>query len=176
MIKAGVLTISDKGFRGKREDTSGPLVAEILTRIGYKIEKQDVVPDDHERIAECLIEWVDKDSLRLIVTTGGTGVSPTDVTPEAMLKVIDYQIPGMAEAMRASSLVKTPHAMLSRALAGVRGCSLIINLPGSPDGAKENLAVVLPALKHALDKIAGDRSDCSKQGYEGIAPERSAPF
>ncbi|GAF84655.1 unnamed protein product, partial [marine sediment metagenome] len=115
---------------------------------------------DHEKIAECLVEWVDEDGLRLIVTTGGTGVSPTDVTPEAMLKVIKYQIPGMAEAMRAVSLRKTPHAMLSRAMVGVRGNSLIINVPGSPDGARENLDVILPALNHALEKIAGDPSDC----------------
>ncbi len=160
MIKAGVLTISDKGFRGQRKDKSGPLVAEILTGAGYTVEKQGTVPDDHEKIAECLLEWVDEDSLRLIVTTGGTGVSPTDVTPEAMLKVIKYQIPGMAEAMRAVSLRKTPHAMLSRAMVGVRGSSLIINVPGSPVGARENLNVILPALDHALEKIAGDPSDC----------------
>ena len=163
MIKAGVLTISDKGFRGQRRDTSGPLVAEILTKAGYMVEKQGIAPDDHEKIAECLTEWVDKDGLRLIVTTGGTGVSPTDVTPEAMVKVIEYEIPGMAEAMRAESLRKTPHAMLSRAMAGVRGSSLIINLPGSPDGARENLAVLLPALKHALEKIAGDPRDCYQE-------------
>ena len=160
MIKAGVLTISDKGFRGQRKDESGPLVAEILTKAGYKVEKQGMVPDDYEKIAEYLIEWIDKEDLTLIVTTGGTGVSPTDVTPEAMLKVIKYQIPGMAEAMRASSLKKTPHAMLSRAMVGVRGSSLIINLPGSPGGAKENLTVILPALNHGLAKIAGDQSDC----------------
>jgi len=162
MIKAGVLTISDKGFEGRREDESGPLVAEILTKAGYIVEKQSIVPDDFEKIVECLITWVDKENLRLIVTTGGTGVSPTDITPEAMLKVIKYQIPGMAEAMRAASLTKTSHAMLSRAIVGVRGDSLIINLPGSPEGAKENLAVILPALNHGLDKISGDMSDCSQ--------------
>jgi len=163
MIKTGVLTISNKGFEGKRNDESGPLVAEILTKAGYIVEKQSIVPDDFEKIVECLITWVDKENLRLIVTTGGTGVSPTDITPEAMLKVIKYQIPGMAEAMRAASLTKTPHAMLSRAIVGVRGDSLIINLPGSPGGAKENLAVILPALNHGLDKISGDMSDCSQQ-------------
>jgi len=161
MIKAGVLTISDKGFKGQRKDESGPLVAEILTKAGYTVERQSIVPDYYEKIAECLIEWVDKDGLSIIVTTGGTGVSPTDVTPEATLKVIRYQIPGMAEAMRTASLTKTPHAMLSRAIVGVRGNTLIINLPGSPEGAKENLAVVLPAVNHALAKIAGDSSDCS---------------
>ena len=162
MIKAGVLTISDKGFEGKRKDESGPLVAEILTKAGYIVAKQSIVPDNLEKIVECLITWVDKENLSLIVTTGGTGVSPTDITPEAMLKVIKYQIPGMAEAMRAASLTKTPHAMLSRAMVGVRGDSLIINLPGSPGGAKENLAVILPALNHGLDKISGDMSDCSQ--------------
>jgi len=161
MIKVGVLTISDKGFKGQRKDESGPLVAEILTKAGYIVEKQSIVPDDLEKIVECLITWVDKENLRLIVTTGGTGVSPTDVTPEAMIKVIKYQIPGMAEAMRAASLTKTSHAMLSRAIVGVRGDSLIINLPGSPEGAKENLAVTLPALNHGLAKISGDMSDCS---------------
>jgi molybdopterin adenylyltransferase len=161
MIKAGVLTISDKGFKGQRKDQSGPLVAEILTKAGYMVEKQSIVPDNVEKIVEYLIKWVDTYGLRFIVTTGGTGVSPTDVTPEAMLKVTKYQIPGMAEAMRAASLTKTPHAMLSRAMVGVRGNSLIINLPGSPKGAKENLAVILPALNHALDKISGDMSDCS---------------
>ena len=162
IIKAGVLTISDKGFRGQRKDESGPVVAEILTKAGYIVEKQSIVPDDLEKIVECLITWVDKENLRLIVTTGGTGVSPTDVTPEAMLKVIKYQIPGMAEAMRAVSLTKTSHAMLSRAIVGVRRGSLIINLPGSPEGAKENLAVILPALNHGLAKISGDMSDCSQ--------------
>jgi molybdopterin adenylyltransferase len=161
MIKAGVLTISDKGFRGQRKDTAGPLLVEILTAAGYTVVRQDVVPDNREVIAERLIEWVDEEGLRLVVTTGGTGVSPADVTPEAMGEVISYQIPGMAEAMRASSLKKTPHAMLSRAMAGVRGISLIINVPGSPKAAEENLRVVLPALDHALAKIAGDTSECA---------------
>jgi len=162
MIRAGVLTISDKGSRGQREDLAGPLVAKILTHAGYKVEKQKIVPDDRDRIAKCLRAWADKEDIGLIVTTGGTGISPTDVTPEAMLKVITYQIPGMAEAMRAESLKKTPHAMLSRAIAGVRNQSLIINLPGSPSGAKENLAVILPALGHALEKISGDPTDCAQ--------------
>jgi len=162
MTKVGVLTISDKGYKGLRKDISGSLIVEILTKAGYSVEKYDIVPDDHEKIAERLIEWVDKYDLRLVVTTGGTGLSPTDVTPEAMLKVIKYQIPGMAEAMRTSSLKMTPHAMLSRAMAGVRGRSLIVNVPGSPNAAKENLAVILPALNHALAKIAGDKTDCSK--------------
>jgi molybdenum cofactor synthesis domain-containing protein len=161
MINAGVLTISDKGYRGQRTDSSGPLIAEMLTAAGYIVEEQAIVPDNEEKITECLIEWVDKKGIRFVVTTGGTGLSPTDVTPEAMLKVIKYQVPGMAEAMRVESLKKTPNAMISRAIAGVRGNSLIVNLPGSPKGAKENLSVVLPAIDHALAKIGGDQSDCS---------------
>lgn len=161
MINAGVLTISDKGYRGQRTDSSGPLIAEMLTAAGYIVEEQAIVPDNEEIIAECLIEWVDKKGIRFVVTTGGTGLSPTDVTPEAMLRVIKYQVPGMAEAMRVESLKKTPNAMISRAIAGVRGNSLIVNLPGSPKGAKENLSVVLPAIDHALAKIGGDQSDCS---------------
>lgn len=161
MINAGVLTISDKGYRGQRTDSSGPLIAEMLTAAGYIVEEQAIVPDNEEKIAECLMEWVDRKGIRFVVTTGGTGLSPTDVTPEAMLKVIKYQVPGMAEAMRTESLKKTPTAMISRAIAGVRGNSLIVNLPGSPKGARENLSVVLPAIDHALAKIGGDQTDCA---------------
>ena len=162
MITSGVLTISDKGAAGQREDASGALVADMLAKAGYAVEKQDVVPDDEQKIAKCLIDWVDRDGIRLIVTTGGTGVSPTDVTPEAMLRVVEFQVPGMAEAMRAESMKKTPHAMLSRAMAGVRKTSLIINLPGSPAGAQENLTAVLPALSHGLEKIGGDPTECAQ--------------
>ena len=154
MINAGVLTISDKGYRGQRTDSSGPLIAEMLTADGYTVEEQAIVPDNEEKIAERLIEWVDQKDIRFIVTTGGTGLSPTDVTPEAMLKVIKYQVPGMAEAMRAESLKKTPNAMISRAIAGVRGNSLILNLPGSPKGASENLSVVLPAIDHEIGRAS----------------------
>lgn len=162
MITAAVLTISDKGAKGERKDESGSLVADLLTEAGYTVEKYGIVPDDEQRIAECLIDWVDTEGIRLIVTTGGTGVSPTDVTPEAMLKVIEFQIPGIGEAMRAASMEKTPHAMLSRAMAGVRKTSLIINLPGSPAGARENLAAILPALSHGLEKIGGDPTECAQ--------------
>jgi molybdopterin adenylyltransferase len=119
------------------------------------------VPDDLQQIANTLVEWVDNLGVSLIVTSGGTGLSPTDVTPQAMERAIDYEVPGMAEAMRAESLKTTPHAMLSRAMVGVRGSSLIINLPGSPSGVKDNLTVVLPALKHALSKLGGDTSECA---------------
>ena len=162
MITAAVLTISDKGAAGQREDASGALVADMLAKAGYAVEKHDVVPDDEQKIAKRLIDWVDRDGIRLIVTTGGTGVSPTDVTPEAMLRVIEFQVPGIAEAMRAESMKKTPHAMLSRAMAGVRKTSLIINLPGSPAGAQENLAAVLPALSHGLEKIGGNQTECAQ--------------
>ena len=160
-IKAGVLTISDKGSEGKRKDESGETVVRMLEEQGFSVLKKKIVPDDREQITDMLVAWIEKDQLSLIITTGGTGLSPTDVTPQAMKEAIDYEVPGMAEAMRAASLKKTPHAMISRAMVGVRKTCLIINLPGSPNGAKENLSVVLPALNHALSKLAGDRSDCA---------------
>ncbi len=160
-IRAGVLTISDKGAKGLRVDESGKIILRILEESGLTVVKREIIPDDLQQIADTLIMWVDKDGLALIITSGGTGLSPTDVTPQAMDQVIDYQVPGMAEAMRAASLKKTPHAMISRAMAGVRNSSLIINLPGSPRGAEENLSVILPALDHGLSKLAGDTTDCA---------------
>jgi molybdopterin adenylyltransferase len=160
-FKAGVLTISDKGSRGERVDKSGETAMEVLSNNGFTVTKKEIVPDKIESIAGTLIEWVEDKRLSLIITSGGTGLSPTDVTPQAMRKVIEYEVPGIAEAMRASSLTKTPHAMLSRAMAGVRGNCLIINLPGSPRGVKENLEVVIPALKHGLSKLSGDPTDCA---------------
>jgi molybdenum cofactor synthesis domain-containing protein len=160
-IKAGVLTISDKGSKGERKDESGELIVRMLEEQGFSILNKKIVPDDRRQITDMLVTWVENDQLSLIITTGGTGLSPTDVTPQAVEEVIDYEVPGMAEAMRAASLKKTPHAMISRAMVGVRKTCLIINLPGSPNGAKENLSVVLPALDHALLKLAGDRSDCA---------------
>lgn len=159
--KAGVLTISDKGARGLREDESGKIVVRMLEEAGIPIHRKKIVPDDRQKIVDTISKWVDKDGLSLIITSGGTGLSPTDVTPQAMEEVIEYHVPGMAEAMRSSSLKKTPHAMISRAIVGVRRSCLIINLPGSPGGAKDNLLVVLPALSHALSKLAGDPSDCA---------------
>jgi molybdopterin adenylyltransferase len=161
LITAGVITLSDKGSRGERVDLSGPEVTRMLKEIGIETTCYEVVPDEADVIERKLIEFVDERRLDLVVTTGGTGVSPRDVTPEATLKVIDREIPGMAEAMRRESMLKTPHAMISRAVAGIRKTTLIINLPGSPKGVRENLAVILPALKHAIEKIKGDQSDCA---------------
>lgn len=158
---AGVLTISDKASQGTRKDETGQGLVLILQEHGFDVLKKKIVPDEHHQIVSTLLEWVDKDRLPLLVTTGGTGLSPRDITPQAMEAVIDYKVPGMAEAMRSASMKKTPHAMLSRAIVGVRKTSLIINLPGSPNGARENLYVVLPALNHSLSKLAGDSSDCA---------------
>jgi molybdopterin adenylyltransferase len=161
MFNAGIITVSDKGSQGKREDLSGPAIAEMLAGAAVQIRKTLIIPDEVDQISEAIITFVDIEKLDLILTTGGTGVSPRDLTPDATLKVIDKEVPGMAEAMRIASMKITPHAMISRAVAGIRGRSLIINLPGSPKGAKENLAVVLPALQHAMEKIKGDDRDCA---------------
>ena len=155
-----VLTMSDKGSRGEREDTSGPYLVKTFTDLGYREKAYSIIPDRVSSIRDTLISWVDEEKIDLIVTTGGTGVAPTDVTPEAMEEVLEKEIPGMAEAMRAESLKKTPNAVLSRGKAGIRGRSLIINLPGSERAVRENIAVLLPALAHALDKIQGGTSDC----------------
>ena len=161
-IHAGVITISDKGSRGEREDKSGPEIIAMLESMGITILHSKVIPDDEELIKEALIEYADVKRLDLILTTGGTGVSPRDVTPDATLQVIEKEVPGMAEAMRRESAKITPHAMISRAVAGIRGASLIINLPGSPKGVRENLAVLLPALNHAVEKIKGDEKECGQ--------------
>lgn len=157
----GVLTLSDKGSRGERVDESGRVLREMVAGLGT-VERYLVIPDEEETIVQTLVRWVDQDRLDLILTTGGTGLTLRDITPQATARVLDYQVPGLAEAMRAESLKKTPHAMLSRAMAGVRRSTLIINLPGSPKGVRENLEVVLPALPHALAKLKGDPSDCAR--------------
>ncbi len=161
MINCGVITISDKGSRGEREDLSGKEVIRILEECSFSIEDYRIIPDEKDIIKSTLLEFSDARKFGLVITTGGTGVSPRDVTPDATLEVIEREIPGMAEAMRRESLKKTPHAMISRAVAGIRSESLIINLPGSPGGARENLAVLLPALRHTIEKIRGDQSDCA---------------
>jgi len=160
MFTVGILTISDKGSRGERQDKSGEAIREILPSIDARIVNYDIVPDEKEIIVEKLVKWVDEDNLDVLITTGGTGLTPRDVTPEATLAVVDRMVPGFAEAMRAESLKKTPLAMLSRAVAGTRGKCLIINLPGSPKAVRECLEVVLPALSHAVETLKGQAGEC----------------
>lgn len=161
MFNAVVITVSDKGSQGKRQDLSGPAIAEILAGAAIEVKHTLIIPDEVDQIQKAIIQFADVDKMDLILTTGGTGVSPRDLTPDATRKVLDKEIPGMAEAMRIASMKITPHAMISRAVAGIRGHSLIINLPGSPKGAMENLAAVLPAIPHAIEKIKGDDRDCA---------------
>jgi molybdenum cofactor synthesis domain-containing protein len=160
MIRAAIITLSDKGAAGEREDESGKVIREMVASIGASVGHYEILPDDKDRIIRTLSSLADSCRFDLILTTGGTGVAPRDVTPEATRAVIDREIPGIAEAMRAESFKKTPHAMISRALAGVRRLTLIVNLPGSPKAVRENLGVILPALTHAVEKIKGDQADC----------------
>lgn len=160
-MRAAILTLSDKGSRGERVDESGPALAIWLAEQGVRTVLTDVIADDFEQIVTVLSAWGDADKADLILTTGGTGVSPRDVTPEATMRVVDRIIPGIGELMRQRSLEKTPMASLSRAVAGIRGQVLIINLPGSPKGAVENLEAVWPVVNHAVEKIRGDDSDCA---------------
>ncbi len=161
-IRTAVITLSDKGSAGERIDESGKVIREMIADIGADVIHYEILPDDRPRIEETLARLADSGGLDLIVTTGGTGVAPRDVTPEATRGVIDRELPGMAEAMRSESMKKTPHAMISRAVAGIRKQTLIVNLPGSPRAVRENLAVVLSALPHAIEKIKGDPSDCGR--------------
>jgi molybdenum cofactor synthesis domain-containing protein len=159
MITLAVLTLSDKGSMGEREDLSGPAIAEMLKDIA-EMKHYAILPDDKDQIKERLLRYSGR--VDLILTTGGTGLSPRDVTPEATLEVIEREIPGIAETMRAEGLTKTRYSMLSRAVAGVRDRTLIINLPGSPKAVKENLAVIIDILPHAIEKIKGDTGDCAR--------------
>ena len=156
MFNIGILTISDKGSQGQRQDKSGETIRESLSRLDSRITRYDIVPDEVEIIAARLSEWADEGGTDVILTTGGTGLSQRDVTPEATLSVVKKLVPGFAEAMRIQTLSITPMAMLSRATAGVRGKCLIINLPGSPKAVKECLEIILPAIPHAVEIIKGE--------------------
>ena len=156
----GILTLSDKGSRGEREDTSGPLLRDMLTNQGFNVTAYEIIPDQQPLIESTLTAWVDEKKLDLIVTTGGTGVSPSDRTPEATRRILDLEIPGIGEAMRQASLQKTANAIWSRGIAGIRRETLIINLPGSKKAAKENMEVVLGALEHGIYKLKGGTADC----------------
>lgn len=160
MITTAVLTLSDKGSKGERKDESGLLIREMLKDIEAEITHYDILPDEKELIKEKLIEYSSK--VDLILTTGGTGLSPRDVTPEATREILDRQVPGIAEAMRSEGLKITKRAMLSRAVAGVKGKSLIINLPGSPKAVKESLSIIIDIIPHAVEKIKGDTSECAR--------------
>lgn len=155
-----VITLSDSGARGEREDTSGEALKDLFIDAGYRLCCYRVIPDNVDEIVSSVKLAIDKDGADLVLTTGGTGVSPTDVTPEAMERVFDKEIPGMAEAMRAESLKITPRAVISRSRAGIYKSGLIINLPGSKKAALENIGVLMPALDHALEKIMGSTADC----------------
>ena len=159
MITAAIITLSDKGSRGEREDLGGPLIRDMLRTIDVDISYYEIIPDEKELIKEKLIEY--SRSVDLIITTGGTGLSPRDVAPDATLEVIEREIPGIAEAMRMAGLKKTNRAMLSRAVAGMRGKTLIINLPGSPKAVREGLEAIMDVIPHAIEKIKGSTEDCA---------------
>ena len=162
MFTLGILTSSDMGSKGEREDTSGEAIREILTPLGFTVQNYEVVPDEAEIISARLTEWADSGEIDLIVTTGGTGLGPRDVTPEATQAVIHRPVPGIAEAMRQAGMSHTPFAMISRGTAGARGSCLIINLPGSPRGVRENLEAVVAVIPHALETL--------KKGQNGNTP------
>lgn len=155
-LRIAILTVSDRSSRGERPDASGPALAEIVSAQGWNITQTKIIPDDLDELKHVLREWCDSDLCDILLTTGGTGFAPRDVTPEATLAISERQAPGLGEAMRAASLRVTPHAMLSRATAGIRGRTLIVNLPGSPKAAVENLQVVLPVLPHAVQLLRSD--------------------
>ena len=155
-IRFGILTLSDRSSRGERPDSSGPALISLIEAQGWSVVRHEILPDEESSIREILIAWADGREMDVILTTGGTGFSPRDVTPEATRAVIERDAPGLAEAMRAASFKVTPHAMLSRIVTGIRGKTLIVNLPGSPKGAVENLQVIIPVLPHAVQLLRED--------------------
>ena len=164
MLTAGILVISDRGWRGEKDDASGQVARECLSQLPVNVTKFEIVPDEKNVISAKLREWVDEKGLDLILTSGGTGLSPRDVTPEATLAAIDRVVPGLVEAMRMETMKRKAEAILSRAVAGIRGRCLIINLPGNPRGVCECLEVILPVLPHALDIVSGKSCDGSHGG------------
>ncbi len=167
MFSSGILTISDKGSQGQRYDESGKVIRENLTRLNSQVIKYEVIPDEKDIIASKLAEWADCGDVNVILTTGGTGLGPRDVTPEATLSVVDRDVPGFAEAMRTATFNITPFAILSRATAGIRGKCLIINLPGSPKAVRECIEVILPAIPHAVEIITGVITEHKDAGGSG---------
>lgn len=161
MISVGIITASDKGSRGEREDRSGEVIREIVESNGFKVKDYVILPDEREQLAQQMKEWCDSEFVDLILTTGGTGFSKRDCTPEATLDVVEKRVPGIPEAMRYYSLQITPRAMLSRSEAGIRKNTLIINLPGSPKAVKENLESIIGSLKHGIDILKGSASECA---------------
>ncbi|TZE83126.1 MogA/MoaB family molybdenum cofactor biosynthesis protein [Calorimonas adulescens] len=162
MIKVGIITISDKGSKGERVDESGPAIMEMISSINGEVSDYTIVPDDVDKIQAEIIRMVDEKHLDLVLTTGGTGLSPRDVTPEATRGVIEKEIPGLTEAMRMKTMEKTPAAILSRAVAGTRKGSIIVNLPGSVRAVRENLEIILPVLPHGLEILQGRMGDHMK--------------
>jgi molybdopterin adenylyltransferase len=166
MIKVGILTISDKGSKGEREDLSGKVIEEVVKKISGEVKYYQIIPDEKDIIQEELIKAVDKLHLDLILTTGGTGFAKRDVTPEATLEVIEKEVSGISEIIRSESFKKTNRAILSRGVAGIRKESLIINLPGSHKGARESLGIVLEALPHGIEILKGQAADCGRNEEE----------
>lgn len=161
-MKAAIITASDSGYAGQREDKSGPLIKQILEENGYQVVHEILLPDDRTRLSQEMARIADNEVAELLLTTGGTGFSPRDCTPEATMDITERIVPGIPEAMRAYSLTITPRAMLSRATAGIRKSTLIINLPGSPKAVKESLEYILPALAHGLEILTGQSANCAR--------------
>lgn len=164
-MKVAILTVSDKGYAGEREDLSGAAIAEEIADFGGEVAIKEIVPDEQNQISGRLIYFADELGVELVLTTGGTGFSPRDWTPEATLAVVERQAPGLAEAMRQASLKITPHAMLSRATAGIRKCTLIVNLPGSPKAVRECLQTIKPAIPHAVEILTGAGGECAAPAH-----------
>lgn len=166
-LRVGILTISDRSARGDRPDLSGPALAQAIVHHGWRVVQQGVVPDEFEQIKKTMTRWANSGTLDLLLTTGGTGFSRRDITPEVTLEVVEKLAPGLVEAARAAGFQRFPHAMLSRGMAGIRGTTLIVNLPGSPKGALEHLEVMAPALPHAIQLLRADPDAESSHGSVG---------